>query len=80
MRDAINRDEEELLVKAVASGKTWDEVRGMLVGVDPEALDRGFRERVLRAAGVTLEAATDPVLVDEPEKHRKPEKHVRRKG
>lgn len=56
MRDAINPAEEDRLVRAVKAGKGWDEVRGMLPGVDPSALDRGFRERVLRLAGVEAPA------------------------
>jgi len=55
MRDAINPSEEHALVAAVKSGKTWDEVRGLLHGVDPVALDRGFKERVFRLANVPLE-------------------------
>ena len=63
MRDAINPSEYDRLVAAVRSGKSWDEVRGMLVGVDPTALDRGFRERVLREAGVDV--APEPQVVPE---------------
>jgi hypothetical protein len=59
MRDAINRDEEQRLVAAVRAGQPWDEVRGLLHGVDPEALDRGFKARVLRAAGLESVFAED---------------------
>ena len=65
MRDAINQDEEDRLVRAVQSGKSWDEVRGMLYGVDPEALDRGFKAQVLRKAGV-VEPALEPPPMDSP--------------
>ena len=64
MRDAIGPSEEDRLVKALKNGKGWDEVRGMLPGVDPEALDRGFKERCFRLAGMGVE----PVLpvIEEP--------------
>jgi hypothetical protein len=52
MRDAINFDERDRLVRAVRAGHAWDEVRGMLRGVDPVALDRGWKDAVLRLAGV----------------------------
>jgi hypothetical protein len=63
MRDAINPSEYDRLVAAVRQGKSWDEVRGMLPGVDPSALDRGFRERVLREGGA--EEAPPPQVVPE---------------
>lgn len=52
MRDAINDDERDRLVRAVRSGRSWDEVRGTLFGVDPAALDRGWKATILRLAGV----------------------------
>ncbi len=52
LRDAINPFEEEKLVRAMKAGRTWDEVRGILPGVDPTALDKGFKERVMRQAGL----------------------------
>ena len=52
MRDAINPSEFDRLVGAVRRGQAWEEVRVMLVGVDPAALDANFREMVLKAAGV----------------------------
>jgi len=37
----------------------------MLYGVDPEALDRGFKAQVLRKAGV-VEPALEPPPMDSP--------------
>lgn len=54
MRDAINPIEEQRLVDMLLAGYTWDEVRGSLPGVDPVALDHGFKERCFRAAGLTV--------------------------
>lgn len=54
MRDAINSDEGARLVKAMKDGADWDEARTMLPGVDPEALDRGWKDYVHREAGVEL--------------------------
>lgn len=52
MRDAIHPYEEERLVRALRSGATWDEVRGSIADVLPEVLDKGFRERCFRQAGI----------------------------
>jgi len=60
MRDAINPTEYDRLVGAARAGKSWDEIRGMLPGVDPGALDLGFKAQVMRAAGVE-EPAPEPV-------------------
>jgi hypothetical protein len=66
MRDAINRDEYAALVAAVKSGKTWDETRGVLPGVDPIALDKNFKAIVLKAAGVEdVQPATATEEVEE---------------
>ena len=52
MRDAIGPDEEGKLVRALRSGLPWEEVREILPGVDPAALDRGFKDRIHMLAGL----------------------------
>ena len=52
MRDAIHPYEEDRLVKMLRSGLTWDEVRGSIADVSPDVLDKGFRERCFRIAGI----------------------------
>jgi len=54
MRDGVYPDEEYNLVQALRAGKTWDEVRGSLPDVDPAHLDKEFRERCFRQAGLLL--------------------------
>lgn len=69
MRDAINPSEFDRLVGATRRGQSWEEVRVMLVGVDPAALDRNFREMVLSAAGRLVEAPpVEAPPVEEPPK------------
>ena len=80
MRDAINRDEFDRLVKEVKAGKEWGEVRGIIPGVDPEALDRAFKAMVFKAAGLE-EARPEPVPeVEEAEEVEEPRSHHAKKG
>lgn len=69
MRDGINFDERDKLVAAVRGGVPWEEARTMLRGVDPEALDHGWRDTILRLAGVSVEAQVEPE--DKPRKLKK---------
>jgi hypothetical protein len=75
MRDAINKDEGRSLAAAMRLGKSWDEVRGMIPGVDPAALDRGWKAWVLREAGVVEPEVVPEPVAEEPKKH--PIKHKR---
>lgn len=60
MRDAINNDERIRLVAAVQAGMPWEQARSILLGVDPVALDKNWRDTVFRLAGY-VEEASEPV-------------------
>jgi hypothetical protein len=77
MRDTINRFEYLRLVSAVKSGLAWDEVRGMLPGVDPVLLDKNFKETVLSDAGVVVAeapAVEAPAVEEPPDEPPRPRK------
>ena len=80
MRDAINNDEGLALARALRAGKTWEEAKAALPGVDPAALDAGWKEWAHREAGVelTVPVVVTPEPAPEPEDDSEPKKRGRK--
>lgn len=60
MRDAITDQERYALVKQLEAGVPWSQVRQSLTGVDPVALDKGFKEWAMKKACVEEKPAPAP--------------------
>jgi hypothetical protein len=62
MRDSLFPDEMQLAAKILKAGAEWPAVRSMFTDVDPEAMDKNFKEHLLDLAGLSVPTPKPPAV------------------